>query len=181
MQLQIRVIGVTTTAKPSSTGGYTEASIAYRNLATNKVEEKKLVSFKFADVFATLSTAAPDSTWEITATKGEKYWDWTEAKTLSADAAAAPVATPAAQSGSYGRGTTVEKKTFETPEERAQRQLYIIRQNALTNAVETVTGGLGGGLDDILPLAEKYFKWTMQVTTKDPVKALLDMSDDIPF
>lgn len=80
----------------------------------------------------------------------------------------------------------------ETPEERARRQVLIVKQSSLSSAVETVKVD-GGGVpttEEVLAVAQEYFDWVM--STNSAAKELpkkedkasgptIDLDDDIPY
>lgn len=83
------------------------------------------------------------------------YWEFAElTKTgLKADQTAAPTATPA-------RGN------WETPEERAQRQIMIVRQSSLSNAVTLAAGNKEkAGPDDIIGVAKIFEAYVLDKPT----------------
>lgn len=79
----------------------------------------------------------------------------------------------------------------ETPEERARRQVLIVKQSSLSSAVETVK--VEGGVpttEEVLAVAQEYFDWVM--STGSAAKELpkkedkasgptIDLDDDIPY
>ena len=135
--MQIQIVTTTTTTKPTARGSYQELEVVYKNLTfQGKVESKKLMSFGAgATTFKTLADAAANSTWDVTVVKNDKgYNDWTTA-VPSTGAASAVEQAPA------GRPNTSPKSTYETPEERAQRQVLIVRQSSISSAVALLTAG----------------------------------------
>ena len=74
------------------------------------------------------------------------------------------------------------RSTYETPEERAKKQVYIVRQSSIANAiqfyalvnVEDVTNSV----ENILATAKQFEHY---VFSTDPVQELIDMEDDIPL
>jgi hypothetical protein len=119
--MQIEVIGVAVENK----GKYRVANVTYKS--NGKVDAKNVMSFVFKDVFTTLSEAKQGDVFEVTAQKNNKgYWDWTEVKAGGKNTAgSAEAAGP--------RGPV--RSTYETPEERAKRQVYIVRQSSVTAAI----------------------------------------------
>lgn len=122
--MQIEILAVTPTTKPTAKGSYTQLDIAYKR--DGKTEGKKIMSFGASkDAYAALKDAKFGQVFNITATKNETsgYWDWTAATLAGADA-------PPAKAGNAS-----PKSTYETPEERAKKQVYIIRQSSVASAV----------------------------------------------
>lgn len=143
--MNITILNVAVTTVPTAKGSYQVADVAFKNNTYGgKVEGKKVMSFGASkDAFSTLSAAQPGSTYEVNTNKNDKgYIDW-----LSLTIAGAAVAAqPNASSGQGNRpnaGVTTPpaRGNFETSEERAQRQVSIVRQSSLSNAIATLSVG----------------------------------------
>lgn len=173
--MKIKVINVTTTTKPTAKGSYTMLEVAYTNIDSGKIEGKKIMSFSNKEVFGVLSKAASGSMYDIVTKKNEQtgYWDWVEANTTGNDVAQ-PVDSP--------KSFTSPKSTYETPEERAKKQVYIIRQSSLSNAIDTLkTDKNSPKLDEVLALAESYYNWVVEKEPAIKMPSIEDMDDDIPL
>lgn len=164
--MQIQIIATSVETKPTAKGSYQQLEVTYKNLSyQGKVESKKLMSFGAnANAFKTLVDAPTGSQWEVTVVKNAQgYNDWTAVVAASS----APV--PSAQNtGAQARtqpGQT--RSTYETPEERAQRQIYIIRQSSISSAVATLSvGAKSVKPEDVLAVAKQYENYVFDV--KDP-------------
>ena len=173
--MKIEIINVQSTSKPTKNGSYTQLDVAYKNLATNKIEGKKIMSFTNKDVFAALSKATQGQQFDVTTVKEGEYWQWS-------------VVTPCDQgtpaTGGIPKPTASPKSTYETPEERALRQRMIVRQSSLSNAIDTLSVNPGKDklqVEDVLQVAGTYFDWVMEkVTTTEPMHGLPE-DDDIPM
>lgn len=124
--------------------------------SAGKVDSKKLVSFSNKDVFNMFKTAAPGSTFEVTSEKDSNgYWQWTAAKPLGEGAAtAAPT----------GMGKATPRSTYETPEERAKRQVYIIRQSSLSAAIDLLKHNNPKGaiaIPDVVSVARDFEEFVL--------------------
>ena len=138
--MKIAIVTTTTTTKPTARGSYQELEVVYKNLTfQGKVESKKIMSFGVgAPSFSVLSTATGGSVWEITVVKNDKgFNDWTAA--VHSDGSVSPSDAPAAVVA--GKGNATPRSTYETPEERAQRQVLIVRQSSLSSAVSSLAIG----------------------------------------
>lgn len=166
--MQIEIVSVTETEKTNKAGRkYSELEVIYKN-DEGKAQTKKLMSFSNPAVFkAVKSASAGDKLNVITQKDDNGYWQWSglgeEAKT----------ATNVAQSA-----TRVTGSNYETKEERALRQKYIVRQSSLTTAVAIMSVG-AKNLDkyEIIALAEELESWVFR---KDEV-SIDEMEDDIPY
>lgn len=140
--MNITILSVDIKTVPTTKGSYQTADVAYKNNSfQGKVEGKKVMSFGATkDSFATLATAQPGQTYEVQIVKNDKgYNDW-----ISMAQAVPGAASPAASSptGSPGKpASPAPRSTYETPEERAQRQILIVRQSSLSSAVALLTTG----------------------------------------
>lgn len=165
---------------------YNFIELAFKNLSTGKVEGKKLMPFgETKNTFDALSMGSAGDVYEITTVKnaGTGYWDWTAATRTTADAGS-PTPTATRASGA----SVSPKSTYETPEERAVKQIYIVRQSSISNAVAILSPGSKSALDVDAVLAvanrlEDYvFGKDKQVeAVSQPAQTLSDMDDDIPF
>src|ERR1022692_3265640 len=126
MQIQITNVGT-----PFKDGKYFKLELAYTR--DGKPNTRKLVNI--GPVFDVLKGAQPGENYEVDLVQDPKteYWNWQAARKILGDYPAndstgtAPVSTT--------RGA-VSKSTYETPVERAARQVLIVRQSSLSNAIE---------------------------------------------
>jgi len=154
--LQIQIIATAQETKPTAKGSYTQLEVTYKNLTyQGKVESKKVMSFGAgASAFNTLKDAQAGSQWEVTVVKNAQgYNDWTAV--VAATGVAAPAAAPAGLS--TGKAQLGPKSTYETPEERAQRQILIVRQSSVSAAVSTLSVGAKAVKPaDVIAVAKEY-------------------------
>ena len=153
--MQIAIVTTTVTTKPTTRGSYQELEVVYKNLTfQGKIESKKIMSFGAgAASFTTLSTATGGSVWDVSVVKNDKgYNDWVS----TSPATGAPVAEAASAAVSKAASTT-PRSTYETPEERAQRQILIVRQSSIGSAVNLLTAGAKSPpkLDEVIATAKK--------------------------
>jgi len=167
--MQIQIVTTTTTTKPTARGSYQELEVVYKNLTfQGKVESKKIMSFGAgAPSFTALSTASGGSTWDVTVVKNDKgYNDWT-ACVPSNGAADAPAASTG---GSFSKPNATPRSTYETPEERAQRQVLIVRQSSLSNAVSTLAVGAKSAPKpaEVIAVAQAYEAYVFGIVDPGP-------------
>lgn len=155
--MNITLLNVVIATKPTKTGKtYQEADVAFKNNTfQGKVEGKKVLSFGAqAEAFKVLAVAQPGETYEVNVVKNEKgYNDWISmAKAGVAEQAAGAISAPRAAAAGAQRSSS-----FETPEERAQRQVSIVRQSSLGHAVATLSVG-AKKLEpaDVIKVAKQY-------------------------
>lgn len=138
--MNITILSIDIKTVPTAKGSYQVADIAYKNNTfQGKVEGKKVMSFGAAAAsFKVLAEASPNDTFDVTVVKNAAgYNDWTQLTRAEAGAASSAPAT----SASSGKTTTPTKTTYETPEERAQRQVLIVRQSSVSSAVAMLVAG----------------------------------------
>ena len=161
--MQIQILSVDVTTKTSAKGkNYQNAEVAYKNFDSGKVESKNIT--QYSDVFRIVAEANPNQTFDVHTQKDDAgYWQWKSMKriVLEGDAQKAPdllksAATPA---GSYS------KPTYETPEERAQKQVYIVKQSSISNAISVLSLGAKTPpptTEQVLQLAQTFTDWVFQ-------------------
>lgn len=133
MNIQIRILKVTVTTKTGKNGKpYQNAEVAYVDLGQNKTTSKNIT--KFSKVFDTLAEAKPDQVFDIVSEKNGDYWEWNSATRVLEGAAGSAEPSPS-------RPQAAPRSNYETPEERAKRQVYIVRQTGLERAIETLSIG----------------------------------------
>ena len=143
--MKIQILNVTITTTPTAKGSYQTADVAYKNLTFgNKVEGKKVMSFGATkDSFSVLATAQPNDVYDVNVVKNDKgYNDWV-GMTKGDAASGATQQTSAATSGyaPTGNAPAARTSTYETPEERAKKQVYIVRQSSVSSALAALACG----------------------------------------
>lgn len=150
---------------------YYQVEVTYKDLDKDKVGAKKLMSFSYPEVFNTLSKAEKGENYEVTLKKEGEYWNWVDVSLSTGE--------PAVKNSDETETPTrvVQGKDYETREERAQKQIYIIRQSCLSNAVSYLTA-TGTAFDQhaIFSVAADMEQWVLR---KDPMKELINMPDDV--
>lgn len=119
--------------KVENKGKYKVAVVNHKT-TDGKVDSKNVFSFGAAKpAFTELVNATQGDVFEIDSQKiknekdGKEYWTWVAAKRVDAGSVkgtGAPVA------------KTAPKSSYESTEERAARQVYIVRQSSIANAIE---------------------------------------------
>jgi hypothetical protein len=181
MEIQIQIVQVDKQTKTTSGGKpYVALELAFKNLSSGKLESKKLMPFgTTSDAHKVLSGANQGDVFTIVSEKNQQsgYWDWLKATQ-------APPGTTA-ETVVNNKATPSPKSTYETPEERAKKQVYIVKQSSLSNAIallnadgkNTITGGKKYTKEDVFALAQELTDWVFaQETVKQT--ALIDMPSD---
>ena len=167
--MQIEVIQVKNQTKISAKGKpFQSLEVAYKDLGDGSVKAKNIASFSEA-AFKALVDAKAGSLFNVTQEKNDGgFWEWVVVVQLPPNATtAAPVATSSWNAGK------------ESPEERAKKQLYIVRQSSLGHAVSILTAGAKAPptVDAVLKTADTLVSYVMA----EPTVALEDMEDDLPL
>lgn len=172
------IIEIQDVSRSDSTGkngkSYGVLQVAYR--ADGKLQEKKLMSFSNPQVFKHIEGLKKGDTVNVKTEKdGNGYWQWTAIQNEEQQQSK-PVQ-------SSTTPTRVTGSTYETPEERAIKQKYIVRQSSLTTAIQIL--GVGAkSLDKqaVIGLAEELENWVFRVDLpKIATTSIEDMEDDIPY
>jgi hypothetical protein len=132
---------------------YEKGVVTYTYNGANKTYQT--VSFANPEVFKVLKSAAPGTILLVETTKNAAGYDqWAKVSVEGSAGASEGATSRPAPAGA----TRVAGSNYETPEERKQRQLLIVRQSSITSAIATLAPGSKTALnpDDVLVLAQSY-------------------------
>ncbi len=181
--MKIKFISVESSDKKTKTGkDYVEIEVTYKNIDfQEKVESKKLNPFGNKDVYNTLKSAKQGDFFEVERSKNDAgFWDWIGIGSVSGGNSAPEPITKA----TGGAGYTSPKSTYETPEERAKKQVYIVRQSSISAAIDTLkTDKKAPTKEEVVDLAKYYEAYVFGVDQQPvPLADLpaVDTEDDIP-
>ena len=149
--MQIVITRVDISDKPSKTGGYKLAEVSYTT--NGRPQTFKVLSFSSPAVFAVISKASPGDVFDVEVGKNAQgYNSWDSIVPGTKSSAAPATASPAGRS------------SFETPEERQERQRLIVRQSSLAQAIATLTVGSKTQLEPetVMTLADAYTSWVFE-------------------
>lgn len=182
MQFTITIvdIGPIVNTPKAGSNGYNSIEVAFRK--DGKIEGKKLIDFAAPEAYKAIQQFKAGDNITVTAEKkpgkdGKEYWYWTALSAASADSeqTKSPSVGSSTGSGSTGR---VIGSNYETPAERAQKQIYIVRQSSISAAL-----GLAGlnkekaTVESVIATAKVFEDFVFK---GDAVQAISDMVDDIP-
>jgi hypothetical protein len=178
MEIQIQIVQVDKQTKTTSAGKpYVALELAFKNLSTGKLESKKIMPFGVTGpTHQTLVGANQGDIFTITSEKNASsgYWDWTKA-TQAPPGATVDTVQPKTT------GYTAPKSTYETPEERAKKQVYIIKQSSLSAAIQVLSIGAKTPpkTEDLTTMAQHFTDWVLaQERAFTKPTALIDMPSD---
>lgn len=139
---------------------YSIANVVYTFNGQNKTQ--KLMSFANPQVFKDIQGLIGKTVLVETSKNAAGYDQW--AKVVDADNPEAGGTPGAAGNSRPAASNTATKSTYETPEERAKRQVLIVRQSSLSSAIETLTAGAKTPpqAKDVLELAQIYVDFVFE-------------------
>ena len=177
----IKIVSIDAELRTAKNGkSYKALTVIYKG-SSGKIENKTLMPFGANErTVKILSEATPGSSWEVTTVKNDAgYWDWPEVAPSNGEPVAQS-ASPAKSGTSYGGG----ESRYETSEERAKKQIYIIRQSSLSSAVATLTAGVKTppSGEQVIALAKQYESYVLDTDIGQEVVAspatVADLEDD---
>jgi hypothetical protein len=189
-RVQIQILAVNQVTKTNKAGKPMQVlEVAYKNLSFNgKVESKQLFDFGVqADTFKALAVAKGADFYDVDVVKNTAgYNDWVKVS-KSNGVSTAPTASAVGSAGSTGSSTST-KGGWETPAERAAKQIYIVRQSSISAAVSALSVGVKTG-----PKAEEVIEYARQLeafvfsadqakaTVSKDVGSIEELDEDLPF
>tara|TARA_R110000787_G_scaffold72550_3_gene161733 strand:- start:236 stop:808 length:573 start_codon:yes stop_codon:yes gene_type:complete len=190
--MQVNVVDVSSLNTHAAKNGrtYQSIEIMYKN-DQGQAQSKKLMSFANPGVFKAAQEWQKGDVVHVSTEKDANgYWQWTavgDAETTTdnrgGDTAAAPQAKASAPT------TRVTGSNYETKEERAARQVMIVRQSSLSNAVATLALERNepstASANDVISLAKLYEGYVLGLASTNSGASSFanDVTDieDIPF
>jgi hypothetical protein len=166
LDINIELIDVTIEDK----GKYKVALVAYRD--QGKAKDKKVMSFGAQEgafkALQKLEGVAKGKNMLVTMDKNKDgYWDWITIVEGGTQTAASP-------------GNAIPAKgNWETPAERAAKQVYIVKQSSLSNAIAVLNQiKKSYEVAEVITLAKEFESF---VFGSDKEDSFADMKDDIPY
>ena len=187
-EMKIKVVAVEAGKGTTKTGkDYKFIEVTYKNLSFDgKTESKKIMPFGSKEVMATLEGSSAGDVFTILREKdNDGYWQWVGI--AEGDVTIEKTGTTAPAGAAPTKAATPAKSTFETPEERAIKQVYIVRQSSISAAIDTLkTDKKNPSKEEVVELARYYESYVFgqleKVAVANPVKAPdFDPDEDIPL
>ena len=188
-QMQISVINVDIGNATTKTGkDYKFLDLTYKNLSfQGKVESKKIMPFGSKEVMATLETAQKGDVFTLMREKDKDgYWQWISIVQGDVQLETAPAssgsAAPAARTTSTA--SVSPKSTYETAEERAKKQVYIIRQSSISAAVALLKNDKKvASVEEVVHTAKLFeaYVFGVNLDADVPTQKLPEYDEDIPM
>lgn len=171
MNINIEVVDVTVVNK----GKYQIAEVTAKQ--DGKTNTKKVVSFGAQEnAYKVIKDAKKGECFTVEIQKNaDGYWDWiTVSPAGSVDNSTNP-AVPGKSAAAPARGN------YETPEERAARQEYIIRQSSIANAIAYLNHTKKSYEPiEILDMAESFVMFVYKTGTFPTFNQVIDPDADVP-
>lgn len=156
---------------PKRDGKFDKMDLTY--IRDGKKTERKLVAInKTKEVIQKLQQFQKGDVCEVEMEKVGDFWNWNDIKKVETPKAAEV------------KGNTYQRQsTYETPEERARKQVYIVKQSSITAAIAILNSGKQElSYDSVVALADRladYVLGTFEGQEEKPAGD--DFKDDIPF
>jgi len=169
MLINIVDVGAPNTHAAKNGRSYQSIEVTYKN-DLGQTQSKKLMSFSNPTVFNHIKDLNKGESLNVTTEKDANgYWQWTG---IGGDNVVSETkqATPAT-------GGRVTGSNYETKEERAARQILIVRQSSLSSAVELL--GAGKSVEDVIATAKQFESYVFSKSTG--IDAINELEDDIPL
>lgn len=166
MNLEIQV----NVTEDEDKGKYRQLTVGYTDLNSGKDFSYKLMSFLNKDGYTLLKEAKKGDKFHVVCNKNDKgYWQWDEVYKHGEQAKAS-------------KTTISPRSTYETPEERAQKQVYIVRQSSLTNAIAMLQAAGDKKTpinpDTVIYVAKKFEDYVFGINANDDFVVSLETTEE---
>lgn len=169
MLINIIDVGAPNTHAAKNGRSYQSIEVTYKD-DQGQVKNKKLMSFSNPSVFNHIKDLTKGDQINLRTEKDAAgYWQWIGIegdKTVATETKTPPQA-----------GGRVTGSNYETKEERAARQVLIVRQSSLSSAVELL--GPGKSVEEVLAVAKQFEDYVFAKSTG--IDAINEMEDDFPL
>lgn len=155
-------------------GKYQQAVVNYTT-KEGKAEKKNVMSFKNKALYSILSTAQTGEVYDVQLGKNEQgYWEFTSAAKSEGGSSQ--------NQGGKAAASPAPRSTYETPEERAARQVYIIRQSSLSTALGILSvGAKAVKVSDVLATAKVLEDYVFgKASNPTSLSEFVDDTFDVP-
>jgi hypothetical protein len=183
MNITVLVTSITTLMSKANKP-YQQLEVTFKNNTFGKTESKKLMPFGAQEgAFKALSGAKQGDVFEVTVVKNAAgFNDWTACVQAAPGSVETTLTTPVATGSINTGGKSVQvKSTYETPEERAIKQRYIIKQSSLSGAINLLTVGAKSPptVEAVLALADTLVAYVMETPEQVVQGDLFKMENDV--
>lgn len=172
-------------------GGYNKLNATYKD-PQGKIVSRGIFDFAKPAVYKAFDQAQPNDVFDVEEEKNAKgYWEFITV-TKATGPAPGPVDSGNATSGTTAGavagksgGVAPARSNFETPEERADRQRFIVRQSSIGHAIElaVLNGDKKADVGSVIQTARRFESFVfgdkdkVENAVSASVKAIMEMSD----
>lgn len=173
----IEVINVAATVVPTAKGSYSKLDVTYKNKSfQDKVESKPIMDFAAKEAYKALKDAKFGDVFFITRVKNDKgFWDWTKVSTDEQPQMVGNPITPSKPTTS----TPTPRSTYETAEERAAKQIMIVRQSSISSAIAMLEINTAKtNPEEVISIAKEFEAYVMSKEEKNPFN---EIPEELPY
>jgi len=156
---------------------YQVANVTYTYNGDNRTQ--KLMSFANPESFKVVQDLKSGDMIEVTVTKNDAgYNQWAAVKKVDSEGSVAPVV--ASNSPVTGK---VLGNQYETRDERNTRQLHIVKQSSISNAINLLSPGAKGALnvEDVLSTAQQLVDFVYDNSLAELIAKPNEGLEDVPY
>lgn len=172
MQLTIQEVTIEE-VKKGNNKPYYKAIVVYTSGGKNST--KQIMSFANPQVYAAIKDALPGSEWEVDVKKEGDFYNWVAAKPAGGETTA-----PRAAAATSAIGGRTAPSTYETADERRIKQMYIIKQSSIANAIDYVkaSGENPISVPEVLFVAQQFVDFVYGTPARTDI---FNEPNDIPY
>jgi hypothetical protein len=173
--MKVKIVNVDVEKVVKGKNSYSKAAVTY--LFEGQARTQNVMSFTNPAVFKAVQDNVGKEV-EVVVTKNDAgYNQWASVGEVGSASAAPPNA--AAPTTSTGTATRVTGSNYETKEERAARQVYIVKQSSISAAIALSEANKAKATpEEIIEVAGKFVDY---VFAKEAEASLETLENDIPF
>ena len=187
--MKIKIIAVEQgTAKSAKGNDYKFVEVTYKNMTfEGKVESKKHNQYGNKEVFNALADATAGESYTIVREKDDKgYWQWIGIAKGDVEIEEAQGGKQPMKAQTTNNATPAPKSTYETAEERAKKQVYIVRQSSISAAIDLLkTDKKIPTVGEVIEVAKQFEAYVFGLEEAKAVNAVEKLpefdDDDIPM
>lgn len=157
MNLEIQIVDT----HEESKGKYNQLLVTYTDLNSGKDYTQSVLSFINKSIYLRLKEAKVGDKFSVVNNKNDKgYWQFDSVEPF----------------GTKPKANTSPRSTYETPEERAQKQIYIVRQSSLTNAIALL--GSKAKVEQVVSVARQFEQYVFGLDERESFDDLPTIDED---
>lgn len=165
--MKVKILDVNVETVTKGKNSYQKAAVTYTY--NGEARTQNVMSFTNPAVFKSVKDRVGQEA-EVTVIKNAAgYNEWSAIEDVGSAPAASAAPSPATGA------TRVTGSTYETPAERATKQVYIVKQSSIGAAIALAANNKEKATqDEIIATAQKFVDYVFD-------KPISEMKDDIPF